>query len=426
MLAGSTRIRPCTSSGHAAVVAIAQAAGLELQLEHKLNQPHIELWVAHGQPGDAVVGFMLLQFAADEVELLDMAVHPDARRRGVGRQLISALVELAQRRALHAIFLEVRQSNLAAANLYRSAGFDALSVRRDYYAAPREDAIVMSLSLATSQSAQPTPARDQQTVPLLRRESFGSLYHVLTFDAPHAIAAEPGQFAMVRGAEWGDAPLLPRPMSYLTAGTRPSILIKVVGEGTMRMARAEPGEPFTLLGPLGHRWREPQAGRQPVLVAGGVGVAPLLFLARELHARGIKPITLYGGRSDRDLPLHEDLAAVSDLRLATEDGSRGVNGRAPELLQDLLHTPIDVFTCGPDRMMAAVAELCAGADVPCEASLETPMACGYGVCLGCPVLTTGGEYIYACTQGPCIDAKRIDWRGGQHAPVRKSVIPGAS
>jgi dihydroorotate dehydrogenase electron transfer subunit len=163
-----------------------------------------------------------------------------------------------------------------------------------------------------------------------------------------------------------------------------------------------------------------------VLVAGGVGVAPLLFLARELHARGIKPITLYGGRSDRDLPLHEDLAAVSDLRLATEDGSRGIKGRVPELLQDLLRTPIDVFTCGPDRMMAAVAELCAAADVPCEASLETPMACGYGVCLGCPVLTTGGEYIYACTQGPCIDAKRIDWRGGQHAPVRKSSIPGAS
>lgn len=426
MRAVRATISRCTSAEHVAVTAIAQVAGLELQLEQKLAQPHNELWVARDPGADEVVGFMLLQLAADEVELLDMAVRPDARRRGVGRQLISALVELARKRALRAIFLEVRRSNQAASNLYRSAGFDALSVRRDYYAAPREDAIVMSLSLATSQSTRPTPARDQQTVPLLRRESFGSLYHVLTFDAPQAIPAEPGQFAMIRGAEWGDAPLLPRPMSYLTAGTRPSILIKVVGEGTMRMARAEPGEPFTLLGPLGHRWREPQAGRRPVLVAGGVGVAPLLFLARELHGKGIAPITLYGGRTDRDLPLHDELAAVSDLRLATEDGSRGIKGRVPELLQDLLRTPIDVFTCGPDRMMAAVAKVCASADVPCEASLETPMACGYGVCLGCPVLTTSGEYIYACMQGPCIDAKRIDWRGGQHAPVRKSVIPGAS
>lgn len=419
-------VGPCTTSERAAIEGIAEAAGLRLQLEGKLGVPSFEVLVARAEPQQTVVGFALLQVAADELELLDMAVHPDWRRQGVGRQLISALVEFARSRALHAIFLEVRQSNLAAEKLYRSAGFDALSVRRDYYAAPREDAIVMSLSLAASQSTRPNPARDQQTVPLLRRESFGALYHVLTFDAPQAIAVEPGQFAMVRGAEWGDAPLLPRPMSYLTGGTRPSILIKVVGEGTMRMARAEPGEPFTLLGPLGHRWRAPHPERRPVLVAGGVGVAPLLFLARELHAKGVTPITLYGGRSYRDLPLHDELAAVSDLRLATEDGSRGSKGRAPELLQELLRTPIDVFTCGPDRMMAAVADLCAKADVPCEASLETPMACGYGVCLGCPVLTTGGEYIYACTQGPCIDAKRIDWRGGEHAPVRKSVIPGGS
>ena len=76
-------------------------------------------------------------------------------------------------------------------------------------------------------------------------------YHVLTFDDPAGTDALPGQFAMVRGAEWGDAPLLPRPMSYLSGGRTPSILIKVFGEGTVRMARAEPGEPFTVLGPLG-------------------------------------------------------------------------------------------------------------------------------------------------------------------------------
>jgi dihydroorotate dehydrogenase electron transfer subunit len=202
-------------------------------------------------------------------------------------------------------------------------------------------------------------------------------------------------------------------------------LIKVVGEGTARMARAEQGESFTLLGPLGQRWRKPQEGRTPVLVAGGVGIAPLVFLARELHAQGIKPIALYGGRSARDLPLHDELGRVSDLRLVTEDGSRGKQGRAPDLLRDLLSTPIDVFTCGPDRMMAAVAALCAQAGVPCEASLETPMACGYGVCLGCPVATTTGQYLYACTEGPCVDAARIDWSRGEHAPVRKSVIPGA-
>src|SRR5262249_30212060 len=103
----------------------------------------------------------------------------------------------------------------------------------------------------------PSLRRELVTAPLLRRESMGEQYHVLTFDAPAGITARAGQFTMLRGAEWGDAPLLPRPMSYLTAGTTPSVLIKVLGEGTTRMARAEPGEPFTLLGPLGNTWRPP-------------------------------------------------------------------------------------------------------------------------------------------------------------------------
>src|SRR5688572_19720374 len=169
------------------------------------------------------------------------------------------------------------------------------------------------------------PKRSQVTLPLLRRESIGGLYHVLTFDHPEGSAALPGQFTMVRGAEWGDAPLLPRPMSYLTAGTTPSILIKVIGEGTLRMGRAEPGEPFTLLGPLGQPWRAPTPGRRPVLVAGGVGIAPLLFLARSLAeaGNGPKPLALYGGRTARDLPLDDDFGELAELHVTTEDGSRG-------------------------------------------------------------------------------------------------------
>jgi dihydroorotate dehydrogenase electron transfer subunit len=256
------------------------------------------------------------------------------------------------------------------------------------------------------------------TLPLLRRESIGGLYHVLTFDDPEGTVALPGQFVMVRGAEWGDAPLLPRPMSYLTAGTMPSILIKVIGEGTLRMGRSEPGEPFTLLGPLGLPWRAPASGRRPVLVGGGVGIAPLLFLARSLAGTGQKPLAIYGGRSSRDLPLDDDLAELSELLVTTEDGSRGTRGRVTDVLGELLGPDKEVFTCGPDRMMAKVAELCAARDVPCEVSLETPMACGYGVCLGCPVPTVDGGYLYACTQGPCVSARRVDWSRADHAPKK--------
>jgi len=269
-------------------------------------------------------------------------------------------------------------------------------------------------------SVAPLPKRRLVTVPLLRRESIGGLYHVLTFDDPEGSSASPGQFVMVRGAEWGDAPLLPRPMSYLTAGTTPSILIKVLGEGTLRMGRAEPGEPFTLLGPLGVSWRPPASGRRPILVAGGVGLAPLLFLARSIAATGggQKPIAVYGGRTARDLPLDDELSELSELHVTTEDGSRGTRGRVTDLLPELLAVGTEVFTCGPDRMMAAVAALCAARDVPCEASLETPMACGYGVCLGCPVPMVDGGYLYACTQGPCLDARRVDWSKSDHAPKK--------
>jgi len=264
------------------------------------------------------------------------------------------------------------------------------------------------------------------TLPLLRRESIGGLYHVLTFEDSEGTLALPGQFVMVRGAEWGDAPLLPRPMSYLTGGNTPSILIKVIGEGTLRMGRAEPGEPFTLLGPLGLPWRSPSAGRRVVLVGGGVGIAPLLFMARSIaEAGGPKPLAIYGGRSSRDLPLDDDLEDLSELVVTTEDGTRGTKGRVTDVLAELLGPDKDVFTCGPDRMMAKVAEMCAARDVPCEASLETPMACGYGVCLGCPVPTTEGGYLYACMQGPCVDARRVDWSKADHAP-RKLALSGRS
>jgi dihydroorotate dehydrogenase electron transfer subunit len=268
-----------------------------------------------------------------------------------------------------------------------------------------------------------TPLAPRRLARLLlhRRDAIGTAYHVLTFTADEPIAARAGQFAMVRGAAWGQAPLLPRPMSLLTAGDRPSILIKVVGEGTRRLAHASSGEPFDLLAPLGLPWRPCPDGHRPVLVAGGVGVAPLLFLARELASS--RPLALYGARTSADLPLDLELAAVAELRVATEDGSRGMHGRVTVLLERALSELAagghlaKVYTCGPEPMMAAVAALAAARGVPCEVSLETPMGCGYGVCLGCPVprAASHGGFLYACTEGPCVDAASIDWARGRGA-----------
>jgi dihydroorotate dehydrogenase electron transfer subunit len=259
-------------------------------------------------------------------------------------------------------------------------------------------------------SAQQLPAQRYLTVPLLRRDSIGSTYHVLTFDVPDGLDAQPGQFVMLREAAWGDAPLLPRPMSCLTGGTTPSILLRVVGKGTIRMARSEPGEQYCLLGPLGNPWRACSPGRRPLLVAGGVGVAPLLFLARVLTQQGKQPICIYGGRSARDLPLDDELGESCELLITTNDGSRGTRGVVTDVMQRVLEPTMEVYTCGPEPMLAKVAEVCTAHGVPCEVSLESPMACGFGVCLGCAVPTVDGGYVYGCTEGPCIDARRIDWR----------------
>ncbi len=275
------------------------------------------------------------------------------------------------------------------------------------------------------QARDQLPRRHLLQTHLLRRESIGNSYHVLTFEAPPNSGPLPGQFTMIRSPEWGQAPLLSRPMSYLSGGPTPSLLVKVCGEGSARLGRAEAGEPFLLLGPLGTAWRAPNPRRRQILVAGGVGIAPLIFLAKSRQNADNRPLLLYGGRASRDLPLLEDAAEFCLVEVTTEDGSLGHCGRVTDLLERYLNADVEVFTCGPDRMMAAVARLCFEAHVPCEVSLEAPMACGYGVCLGCAVPAASGGYIYACVTGPCIEAKAVDWERS-HATFGKAVTKGAA
>jgi dihydroorotate dehydrogenase electron transfer subunit len=121
---------------------------------------------------------------------------------------------------------------------------------------------------------------------------------------------------------------------------------------------------------------------------------------------------LYGGRCASDLALEDELAEVSDLRVATEDGSLGTMGRVTVALEKALSETKDrakIYACGPEPMMAAVVAMAREAHVPCEVSLETVMACGYGVCLGCAVPKVGGGFLYACSDGACVDGYLIDW-----------------
>jgi dihydroorotate dehydrogenase electron transfer subunit len=248
--------------------------------------------------------------------------------------------------------------------------------------------------------------------------------HLLQINEPDVARwSTPGQFIMLRPGERTD-PLLPRPFSICGAeGDRIELLIKVRGAGTAMIARWMPGQAIEGRGPLGNGFRVPPGIQAAYLVAGGIGIAPLLFLARRLRRE--QPATavnlFMGAKTGEDLGLLERFALVGcSVAVATEDGSRGLCGRAPELLErDLSQHPARhteacmIFGCGPMPMAYAVAALARRHGIACQLSLETRMACGVGACLGC-VIGIKGRPVYdpyerVCVEGPVFDAREIDW-----------------
>ena len=228
----------------------------------------------------------------------------------------------------------------------------------------------------------------------------------------------PGQFFMLRTAERWPV-LLPRPFSLYdrTAdGSAGSFLIKPVGPGTRALCSLGASEGVWLTGPLGQPF--PLDVADPVCVAGGVGLAPFLLLARRQRAAGGPPLRLlFGGRTREALAGREDFAGLARTWFATDDGSEGVHGFVSALLEQRIAAGDvrggdTVFCCGPDPMMHAVAAACARAGLRCLLSLETYMACGYGVCNGCSVRVRGERfanwpYSRCCQQGPIYDAMEL-------------------
>jgi len=151
-----------------------------------------------------------------------------------------------------------------------------------------------------------------------------------------------------------------------------------------------------------------------------------LYFARELtggangSGDGRKDVVaLYGGRTELDLPLANQFAEIAELHECTEDGSRGTQGMVTVALETTLHRlgkQATVYCCGPWAMMAAVAQMASSHGVECQVSLESLMGCGYGVCLGCPTGRADGGYLYTCNDGPCVDAREVDWNGAGCGP----------
>jgi dihydroorotate dehydrogenase electron transfer subunit len=222
--------------------------------------------------------------------------------------------------------------------------------------------------------------------------------------------AAPGQFVMVRVTRAQD-PLLPRPFSLLDAGDgEVELLVKAVGFGSRLLTDLADGVELPLLGPLGSAF--PEAPRA-LLVAGGYGMAPLYFYTRRLAERsGIH--LFYGARTDGDLLLKDDwnrLLSPAQIHYASEDGSRGTRGLVTAPLEEFLRKDPKGWTlmaCGPMPMLKAVHQLAERFALPCHVSVDEPMACGYGVCLGCVVPTLNG-YKRSCQDGPVFDSRELRW-----------------
>ena len=258
-----------------------------------------------------------------------------------------------------------------------------------------------------------------RTTRLTHREQVGPNCHLLEFDCPKiADSAQPGQFVHLRLADTFD-PLLRRPFSVMRTNTGQGsfeVLMQAVGRGTQMLAQSAPGSEFHIIGPLGNPFVPSEPEGEAVLIAGGMGVAPLIFLATVLHhlenyryVRG-----LFGAATDDDLCCWQEFALVCDEFTAiTEDGSGGEPGMVTDYLPQQLEREAGcVYACGPVGMLAEVAAQCAERAVPCFVSLEQGMGCGVGVCLGCviPTRASGAErYQRVCKDGPVFEATAIDW-----------------
>jgi dihydroorotate dehydrogenase electron transfer subunit len=257
------------------------------------------------------------------------------------------------------------------------------------------------------------------TAELQQREEAAPGHYLLQLEcAEIAEAAQPGQFVHMRVSE-GLEPLLRRPFSIMRAEPQEErlwLLVRVAGRGTELLGAHDEGTRYDLLGPLGRGWRLPEAGENVLLVAGGVGVAPLIFLADVLRTSELHAYVraLFGAATEEGLVCWTELASrCEEFITSTEDGSAGEEGLITQVLaRELERGDAErVYACGPRAMLAEVARLCAECKLPGEVSMEQWMGCGVGACLGCVVPAAGGEeeYVRVCTEGPVFATTEIAW-----------------
>ena len=222
----------------------------------------------------------------------------------------------------------------------------------------------------------------------------------------------PGQFVEVR-VDNTPSVLLRRPISihyYKKETNELGLLVQLVGDGTRWMASLKAGDTVNIVLPLGNGFTLPSdASVRPLLIGGGVGVAPLLYLGMKLKEMGIAPTFLLGSRTENELMQVSEFEKVGTVYITTENGAVGEQGYVTQHSVLTREQFGQVYTCGPKPMMVAVARWAKSAGVSCEVSLENKMACGVGACLCCVEDTKDG-HVCVCNEGPVFSIDKLSWQ----------------
>jgi dihydroorotate dehydrogenase electron transfer subunit len=237
--------------------------------------------------------------------------------------------------------------------------------------------------------------------------------HIIHFRSPVDIPEIfPGNFAELQVPDTPDV-FLRRPFSILDVDYKEKIIsfyIKVIGKGTRKLGELKPGQKVNMIYPLGNAYSINEENNNVLIIGGGSGIAPFILLGKELKKKNINATFLLGARSARDILLTEQFSRYGKVLVTTEDGSMGEKGLVTQhSVFDANNFHFDkVFTCGPDPMMKAVGMIARERNIPCEASLENMMACGFGVCLCCVTPTLEGNK-RVCMEGPVFNVNYLSW-----------------
>ena len=221
---------------------------------------------------------------------------------------------------------------------------------------------------------------------------------------------QPGQFLTIRVSD-GPSPLLRRPFAYShvdPADKTAGVIYKVRGAATRALSGKLPGDDLDIIGTLGNSFVDPPNGSKAILLAGGIGLGPMLLFARTLRNSGKDYEFVYGCRSEEEIPDLDDLDTI-DYRICTDDGSRGFRGTAVDLAS-ASHGPAVLYACGPTAMLKACHDLAVDRKWACWVSLEQTMGCAMGACMGCVVKTvTPAGFARVCQEGPVFESRVIEW-----------------